>query len=144
MPLVSIVVSMSAGVWLLRYMSAIQVVQIGFSACVLCMIWLLVAQGDAWACFALAAALGLVQGASFAAVPQLNPGAADQARANGAMAQMGNIGNTLGTPALAAVGLLGGYQAILVTTIAIMSLGAVLHGVMARYRRRAAPGCLAE
>ncbi len=136
-PLISIAVSMSAGVWLMRYVSAIAVVQAGFAACVLCLVWLLVVEGDALACFVLAGALGLVQGASFASVPQLNPEAADQARANGAMAQMGNIGNTAGTPALAALALIGGYPALLGTVIAVMTLGAVLHLVLARRRRTA-------
>lgn len=135
MPLISIVVSMSAGVWLMRFVSAIAVVQVGFAGCVLCLIWLMLAEGDALACFVLAGALGLVQGASFAAVPQLNPEAVDQARANGAMAQMGNIGNTLGTPALAALALVGGYTALLGTTIAVMTLGAVLHVYLARKRQ---------
>lgn len=134
MPLVSIGVSLTAGVWLMRHVSAILVVQLGFAACVLCLIWLLVAQGDALACFVLAGALGLVQGASFASVPQLNPEAADQARANGAMAQMGNIGNTAGTPALAALGLIGGYEAVVGAAICVMTLGAVLHMVLARRR----------
>ena len=47
------------------------------------------------------AALGLVQGASFAAIPQLNPMPEDRARAAGAIAQLGNLGTTTGTPLLA-------------------------------------------
>ena len=134
MPLVSILVSMTAGVWLMRHVSAIFVVQLGFAACVGCLVWLLIAEGNALACFVLAAALGLVQGASFAAVPQLNPEAADRARANGAMAQMGNVGNTLGTPALAALAMFGGYTALLWAAVIVMSLGAVMHMVLARRR----------
>ncbi len=112
MPLTSIVVSLTVGVALLRFMSGVRVVELGFLLSALCMAWLWLAPGAPLACLALAGAMGLVQGASFAAVPQLNDTPAHQAQANGAMAQMGNIGNTIGTPIMAA-GLAGlGYAAL--------------------------------
>lgn len=46
---------------------------------------------------------GVVAGANFAAVPELNDGPERQARANGAMAQMGNLGTFSGTPLFALV-----------------------------------------
>ena len=55
------------------------------------------------AAFALAGAMGIVQGASFAAIPQLNHSAEDRARASGAVAQLGNLGTTTGTPLLSAL-----------------------------------------
>lgn len=48
---------------------------------------------------------GIVAGAGFAAVPWLNTGNADRALANGALAQLGNVGTFAGTPVLAALGL---------------------------------------
>lgn len=114
MPLMSILSSMSLGVWLLRMMPAVRVIQLGFATCALCMIWLWVLPGDAAACLGLAAAMGLVQGASFAAVPQLNAEPSDQALSNGAMAQTGNIGNTLGVPVLIAVLAGFGYTGMVV------------------------------
>lgn len=134
MPLMSILVSMTAGVWLLRYLSAVQVVVAGFALVVLSLIWLLFVQGGAWPCFALSGALGLVQGASFAAVPQLNTDAAAQAKANGAMAQAGNIGNTLGTPVLAAVIVLGGYSALILTAVVVICAAIAMHLWMAHRR----------
>ena len=98
MPLVSIAVSMTLGVWALRVISAVALTQLGFALSVAALVWLLVAPGLPVACLALAGALGLVQGASFAAIPQLNTTAATQAQAYGAMAQTGNLGNTVGTP----------------------------------------------
>ncbi len=136
MPLVSIIVSMTMGVALLRVMTAVQVVLAGFVLVIAALAWLLAVPGGAVPCFALAAALGLVQGASFAAVPQLNSEAAAQARANGAMAQMGNIGNTLGTPVLAAVVLGAGYSGMIVSAIGVFAFGMAVHLWLARRRQR--------
>lgn len=74
--------------------------------------------------------MGLVPGASFAAVPWFNPGSPDdQARANGAIAQLGNVGTTCGTPLLAASiaagpGLLGFTTAC--SVLGLLSLGLLL------------------
>ena len=46
-------------------------------------------------------AAGLSGGSSFALIPFLNKEPAQQARANGAVAQMGNLGSTLGPPCFA-------------------------------------------
>ncbi|NKX46403.1 MFS transporter [Roseicyclus persicicus] len=47
---------------------------------------------------------GVIAGGGFAAVPWLNGAEADRALANGALAQLGNIGTFSGTPVLAALG----------------------------------------
>jgi len=112
MPLTSIATSMTFGVALLRMMSPVRVVELGFGLSALCMVWLWLAPGAPIACLALAGAMGLIQGASFAAVPDLNDTPATQAQANGAMAQMGNIGNTIGTPIMAAALAGMGYAAL--------------------------------
>lgn len=134
-PLTSIAVSMTLGVALLRVMSAVNVILLGFAGSALAMLWLWMLPGDAVACLFLAGAMGLVQGASFAAVPQLNGTPAHQAQANGAMAQMGNLGNTLGTPVMALV--LGGlgYAALPVVAGAAFICGAVVHVVLALRRK---------
>lgn len=107
MPLVSIAVSLLLGVWLLGRMAAVRVVMLGFGSAVLAGLALWLGWGDAAimlvASLGLAGALGLVQGASFAAIPQLNPTAGDRAQAAGAVAQLGNLGTTTGTPLLAAL-----------------------------------------
>lgn len=135
MPLTSIAVSMTLGVFLLRVLSAVQVIQLGFALSALAMFWLWISPGLPLACLFLAAAMGLIQGASFAAVPQLNTTPETQAQANGAMAQMGNIGNTLGTPlmAFAMVGM--GYVGLLVLAGLAFGLGLLIHAVLARARR---------
>ena len=127
MPLISIASSMVLGVWLLQYMAAVRVVQIGFLMAGLVAFALAMAPGHPALCLALAVALGLVQGASFAAVPQLNAEANDRAAAYGSMAQTGNIGNTIGTPLLAAIILAWGYQSALLTAGAILFVGLAMH-----------------
>lgn len=105
MPLVSIALSLTFGVWALRHVSAVTLVIGGFGlAAVGAMIfWVGLGQGAVMAVGALVmmGALGLVQGASFAAIPALNPSTEDRARASGAIAQLGNVGTTTGTPLLA-------------------------------------------
>ncbi|MEO0504146.1 MAG: MFS transporter [Pseudomonadota bacterium] len=135
MPLVSIAVSLTLGVLALRIMSAVALIQIGFALCVVSLLWLWVAPGLPLACMALAAALGLVQGASFAAVPQLNGTADSQAQAYGALAQTGNLGNTVGTPALLAVLGVAGYPGLVWTAIAVLTCGALVHAWMAARRK---------
>lgn len=135
MPLVSISVSMTIGVFLLRYISAMAEIMLGFALTVVCLVWLLLEPGLPLACLALAGALGLVQGASFAVVPQLNQTAATQAQANGAMAQMGNVGNTLGTPALAAVLSIAGYHGMIAVAALVFAIGGLMHIWMAMRRR---------
>ncbi|MGB3408360.1 MAG: MFS transporter, partial [Jannaschia sp.] len=47
--------------------------------------------------------MGLIPGASFAAIPALNATPGNRARATGAIAQLGNLGTVTGTPVLAFV-----------------------------------------
>jgi MFS family permease len=116
MPLVSILASMTLGVWALRHWAADRLVQTGYAVTALCAIgfWAGLGQPGAMAAAAmgLAVGAGLVQGASFAAIPALNPDPADRARAAGALAQMGNLGTVTGTPVLAAMGAAMGPAAI--------------------------------
>jgi predicted MFS family arabinose efflux permease len=140
MPLVSIAVSLTLGVWLLHRLSAVHLVQAGFALALLASVWM----GLCWqmavprltAVLVLAAALGIVQGASFAAIPQLNAGEGERSSAAGAVAQLGNLGTTTGTPLLAA--LIAGFGAAGVVGFAVpLCLGGiVLHSLQARRRRR--------
>jgi len=107
MPLMSIAASLFCGIILLRFMSAISVVILGFALGLIVVQFLWFDTYIVWVCVALIGVLGLVQSASFAAIPQLNFDARTQALSNGAMAQMGNLGNTIGTPILLA--LVSGY-----------------------------------
>jgi DHA1 family inner membrane transport protein len=135
MPITSIIISMSLGVLLLRFLCAVQVIQLGFGLSLACSIWLWIMPGSPFACLALAGAMGLIQGASFAAVPQLNVAASGQAQANGAMAQMGNIGNTLGTPVMAAALVGMGYAALPILAGGAFLAGLIVHLWLGALRR---------
>jgi len=136
MPLASIAVSMTVGVTLLRYMPAVQVIILGFALSAGTMVWLAASPAAAAACLALAAAMGLIQGASFAAVPQLNTTAQTQTQANGAMAQMGNLGNTLGTPVMALALAGWGYVSLPILAGGAFVLGVLAHILLAVLRRK--------
>lgn len=100
MPIASIIVSLACGAFLLPRLSAINTIILGFALAVGILQFLWLEVDKAWVCIALFGVLGFVQSASFAAIPQLNQDTEAQARANGAIAQMGNLGNTIGTPLL--------------------------------------------
>ncbi|MEX0303955.1 MAG: MFS transporter [Leisingera sp.] len=137
-PLISIASSMTAGVALLRAMPAVQLAQAGYGLCTAAGLWLWAVPGDWLACFALAAAFGLVQSGSFASVPQLNSTAADQAEANGAMSQAGNAGNVIGTPLLLAALGIAGYGGMMLVVCVLFLAGILVHQLLAAQRRLAA------
>lgn len=139
MPLISIISSLTLGVWLLSRISAVGLVQFGYlltmpGFILLALVW---GQGIAMAGTALwiAMALGLAQGGSFAAIPQINALATDRARAAGAIAQMGNLGTTSGTPLLAAVFGAFGPSGLCIVAIAACAFGLVIHSVQAQRRQ---------
>jgi DHA1 family inner membrane transport protein len=142
MPLVSIAVSLTLGVQLLRRISAVRLVQTGYAAAIpgFLLLWLFWGQGTGMvaAGFLLSGALGIVQGASFAAIPELNATPGDRARAAGAVAQLGNLGTTTGTPALAALLASAGPSGLALSATLLCAAGILLHAWQARRRRLAA------
>ncbi|WP_295315613.1 MFS transporter [Roseobacter sp.] len=138
MPLVSIGASMTLGVLLLRVMPAVGVIITGFTGSAFSMLWLWADPGGSVPALVLAGFMGLIQGASFAAVPQLNHRPETQAQANGAMAQMGNVGNTLGTPVMAITAGAMGYAGLPVLAGAAFLLGACVHLVLSLRRNAVA------
>ena len=138
MPLASIFTSLTLGVVLLKRLSAVQVIIIGFTLAFFASLMLLAFPGQPWICVSLFGALGLVQGASFAAVPQLNSKANHRAFANGGLAQMGNIGNGSGTPIALTLLFYGGYQALIITMASAYIVGILCHCHLAKMRKRLA------
>ena len=144
MPLASIVVSLTVGVALLRRMSAVRVVQLGLALTVLTAVALWLAQGVAGAVvglsLAMAASLGLVQGASFAAIPELNATASDRAAAAGALAQLGNVGTTTGTPILVGLTAALGFSGVPLFAAVLGLAAALVVGRLGQRRVREAAG----
>ena len=136
MPLMSIVSSLTLGVFLLQRSSAVTTVIVGFVLSTGITMLLLVVPGSVGLALGIGAGLGLVQGATFAAVPELNAVAEDRALANGGLAQMGNLGNTIGTPLMVAVIASFGYTGMSLTLAALFLGGLAVHLILAKRRAR--------
>ncbi len=140
MPLTSIVVSMTLGVWALRVLSAVALVQGGFALGLLAASALWFVPGSdlatVGAVLVLAGALGLVQGASFNAIPQLNATADERAQAAGAQAQLGNLGTTSGTPILAFCIASSGMPGVVLYVAPVCLAGILVHFWLTRRRNR--------
>ncbi len=134
MPLASIISSMTIGVILLARYKAVQVVNTGFVAAIACALVFLVKPNEALLCILLFSAMGLIQGASFAAIPQLNAAPSKQALAYGALAQAGNIGNLCGTPLLLFLYNYGGNSAMIALVVACYVMAIFVHCSFARRR----------
>lgn len=142
MPILSIAISLTLGVWGLRYISAVHMVQAGYAAGLIAtlVLWAGWGQGNIAliAAFALAGAMGIVQGASFASIPQLNATAEDRARASGAVAQLGNVGTTTGTPILALMIGAMGPLGLIAFALPLCAAGIASHAIQSRRRARQA------
>ncbi|MEX0280154.1 MAG: MFS transporter [Arenibacterium sp.] len=137
MPLFSIVVSLCLVPLLLRHISSVGVVMLGFSLAASLVLMNFVLQWDLVFVVCLFGVLGLVQGASFSAVPEINENPEDQALAYGVMAQAGNTGNLLGTPLLLFVSSNWGDGAMYLLIAAIYLTAVLMHATLAVRRRRA-------
>lgn len=135
LPLISIITSMSLGVLLLRRYTAVQVLCMGFISAICFALLFLWSTEQSLFVIALFASLGLVQGASFASIPQLNKTTSEQALANGAFAQAGNMGNLCGTPLLLLILNINGIHAMIILVIACYVAAVIVHIIFARKRK---------
>lgn len=140
LPLVSIAGTFSAG-WLAQSVLApAWLVRAAFAGVALAGLVLGGFLGMGWPIAPVALLLvylvGLAGGASFALIPSLSQVPAVQARATGAVAQMGNLGSTLGPPVFAyAIANLGGAGLVLPALVfALLGLCLATVGVH-RYQR---------
>lgn len=123
-------------------MSAVRLVKAGYAVAIpgFLILWAFWGQGAGMVAggFLLSAALGIVQGASFAAIPELNATPGDRARAAGAVAQLGNLGTTTGTPVLAALLASAGPSGLALAATLLCALGIAVHALQ-QARRRVSP-----
>ncbi len=133
-PLVSIVSALTLGMWLVHRQGAVWTAQVGFLMCGALVLGLLLVPGSPVICLLLATAMGCVQAASFAAVPELNSETEARALGHGAMAQTGNLGNLVSPPLLAlAIEMMGGPGLIVGLALAFL-LGAFSQVALERRR----------
>jgi len=84
--------------------------------------------GASWAVYPMFLAIGIMPGASFASIPHFNADADDRARAAGAVAQMGNLGTSSGTPIFGVVVLSLGLPGLMAFTAVVCAVGfALIH-----------------
>ncbi|MDO6522274.1 MFS transporter [Shimia thalassica] len=138
LPLVSIAVSLFFVSALLSRFSAVAVTVLGFALSAVAIALFFAGFSLPFVCIGLFSALGLIQGASFASVPELNLTNEARATANGAVAQMGNLGNLIGTPILLVVLANGGPPAMLMTVLGLYCAGGLAHLVLRRVRNSCA------
>lgn len=136
MPIVSIASALLLVPILLKLTSSITIVLIGFALSAAVILLNLLVDQPAALAIGVFATLGLVQGASFSAVPELNDHAEDQALAYGLLAQTGNVGNLLGTPLLLAIAALAGNAGLYWSVAILYGAGILTHLVLVKRRRR--------
>lgn len=68
---------------------------------------------------------------------ELNSTLTEQSQANGAMAQIGNLGNTLGAPVMAFALMGWGYPSLPVLAGFAFVMGLIFHLILEKYRRNA-------
>ncbi|MBR3371264.1 MAG: MFS transporter [Rhodobacteraceae bacterium] len=128
LPIANLLGTFAAG-FLSRHVAAPRIVVWGFGISALVFAAMAVSGLPSVAVLAFLAT-GVVAGGNFAAVPLLNNAPRDQALANGAMAQLGNIGTFSGTPLFALVA--GSLWGLAGLAIAICLFGVIVAGYVYR------------
>lgn len=136
LPLIGIVTSMLCGVILLKFVSAVHAVTASFVAASITLSTYFIGAPIILIIFISFALLGLVQSSSFSAVGQLIKSTEERAKANGAMAQMGNLGNTVGTPLLLLLLSYFGINGMILSVIIFYAAGASAHLWLEQKRRK--------
>ena len=123
LPILTLVGTFGAG-WAARYVSPETLGQWGYAltGAGAVLVWI----GMDWAVYPMFLAMGIMPGASFAAIPHFNPSLEGRARAAGAIAQMGNLGTSTGTPVFGLVALSYGLGGLMTLTVVVCGLGFVL------------------
>ena len=140
LPLMVIAGNFGAGWLVQRWLAPLQLVRAAFGAVAvsaLVMGWRH-GTGDSIAAAALALLLsaGLAGGSAFALIPYLCRKPEQQARANGAVAQMGNLGSSCGPPLLAALMLPWGMAGMVLPVLVFAVAGVSLASWAATHHRR--------
>jgi hypothetical protein len=135
LPLSALLVSLTLGLALVRKISAIAVAIIGFVLAAACSLLLLSGLNVALVSILVLSALGLVQAGTFSSIPVLIPSGDHQALANGALAQLGNAGNLIGTPLLLWLTATSGLAGAVGFSVVLFGLGALCHLWLAGLRR---------
>ncbi|CUJ20427.1 MFS transporter [Cognatishimia activa] len=136
LPIAGIVSSFTIAAMLLRYLSAVRVLLIGLMSALFFSLSGFVLPLSGWMLLGLFASMGIIQSAAFAELPELNKTANDQALANGAMSQMGNMGNLVSTPIMFALFTAFGTWSIYGMLVVCFSAAITVHVILAGLRSK--------
>lgn len=135
MPIAALGVSLTIGIRLLRVVSPVTVLIVGFLTSTAATVVLATGIAPSAAAIAMLGAMGLVQAGSFSAIPYLNELPENQALANGALAQAGNTGNMIGTPLLLMLVGAFGFAGVIGFAVVAFCGGTFVHLILAARRR---------
>lgn len=124
LPLISIVGTLTGGV-LAKSIAPDVLVTIGFGLTIVACGMVAAASAALWPLFVLFFVMAFIPAGSFAAIPHFNLTALDRARSTGGIAQLGNIGTTLGTPIFVLTFDLAGLQAVCVIIVTFCLFGII-------------------
>ncbi|MEP3296770.1 MAG: MFS transporter [Aliiglaciecola sp.] len=128
LPLASVFTSVFVVAVLVTKLPAIRISKIGFCmAAALCCLLILQSE-NMLLLAALFGVLGIIQGASYASIPQLNYAPTNQILAHGAMTQLGNLGNLVGVPLLILIESYWGIQGLFLAVATCYGIAAILLG----------------
>jgi AAHS family 3-hydroxyphenylpropionic acid transporter len=140
LPLISIVGTFCAGVIAQYLLSPVSLTIIAYGIVgvgAVIVHWTIeIGSGFVPACLVLMFVSGIVQGAAFAMIPFLSHHPSDQAQANGAVAQLGNLGATIGPPAFATVVSASGSSGLMITVLVLCAFGIAFGLLTLAYTRR--------
>lgn len=122
MPLISLAGTFGAGILARRY-SPPRIAMAGFVATGVIMVALPLQFHPLASVLGLMLVMGVIPGACFAAIPHFNTTLEARAFATGGIAQLGNVGTTLGTPIFSAVLIWGGVVWVSVCAVLFCILG---------------------
>lgn len=121
LPLVSLISTFGAG-WIARWYAPPLITIVGFGLVIVSLLVLLASPNLPAALFVFLTA-GLIPGACFATIPFFNSTLDGRALATGSIAQLGNVGTTLGTPIFVFAIFWGGLEAVVFVAIVFCTIG---------------------
>lgn len=131
LPLISIFGTLAGGL-IAKRVPPSSLVTIGFILTIVACGLVLVFAGQVWTLFVLFAVMALIPAGSFATISHYNRSTIDRARATGGLAQLGNVGTTLGTPILVLA-----FEGAGFTIVILLIAGFCTFGILATQALRA-------
>ncbi|MEM6409592.1 MAG: MFS transporter [Pseudomonadota bacterium] len=131
LPIISILGTILGG-WVAKSVSPEQLVSAGFIATIFATGLAFALSAAVWPLYVLFLVMAFIPAGSFAAIPHFNTSASNRARATGGLAQLGNVGTSLGTPIFVLAQQKGGFALICLLTVLFCLAGLTVSRSLAR------------